>query len=48
MRDESKTGLQIGDLEYCVGPSGASDAVTGSACEIFVTIFRVGIHFVDL
>ena len=35
MRNEiGSKGLHIGELEYSVGPSGASDAVAGIPCAI--------------
>jgi hypothetical protein len=37
MRREAR-GIDIGHLEYAVGPSGASDAVTGTTCAAIATL----------
>ena len=35
-------GFEIGELEYCVGPSGASDAVTGIPCAVVSAAIWIG------
>lgn len=37
MRQKAQ-GIDIGHLEYAVGPSGASDAVTGISCAAIATL----------